>query len=55
MLDNIVRDVSVIKDQYQIHNNLRSCHSAQKANYTIEEYIPIKSTTNFLEKTQGSN
>ena len=43
VLDNIVKDVSVIKDQYQIPNNLRSCHSAQIANYTIEGHVPIKS------------
>ena len=36
VVDNIVEDVSVIKNQYQIPNNLRSCHSAQIANYTIE-------------------
>merc|ERR1711991_1020767 len=29
VVDNIVEDVSVIKNQYQIPNKLRSCHSAQ--------------------------
>ena len=43
VVDNIVEDVSVIKNQYQIPNNLRSCHSAQIANYTIEGHVPIKS------------
>ena len=28
VFDKIVEDVSVIKNQYQIPNNLRSCHSA---------------------------
>ena len=35
VVDNIVEDVSLIKSQYKIPNNLRSCHSAQIANYTI--------------------
>ena len=43
VVDNIVEDVSIIKNQYQIPNNLRSCHSAQIANYTIEGHIPIDS------------
>ena len=43
VVDNIVEDVSVIKNQYQIPNNLRSCHSAQIANYTIEGHVPIES------------
>ena len=28
VVDNVVEDISVIKNQYQIPNNLRSCHSA---------------------------
>ena len=48
---NIVEDVSVIKNQYQIPNNLRSCHSAQIANYTIEGHVPIESINKlFREK-----
>jgi len=43
VVDNIVKDVSVIKNQYQIPNNLRSCHSAQIANYAIEGHVPIES------------
>ncbi len=43
VVDNIVEDVSAIKNQYQIPNNLRSCHSAQIANYRIEGHVPIKS------------
>ena len=43
VVDNIVEDVSAIKNQYQIPNNLRSCHSAQIANYTIEGHVPIES------------
>ena len=51
VVDNIVEDVSVIKNQYQIPNNLRSCHSAQIANYTIEGHVPIKSINKlFREK-----
>ena len=50
VVDNIVEDVSVIKDQYQIPNNLRSCHSAQIANYTIEGHVPIKSINKLLRE-----
>ncbi len=52
VVDYIVKDVSVIKNQYQIPNNLRSCHSAQIANYTIEGHVPIESINKlFREKT----
>ena len=51
VVDNIVEDISVIKKQYQIPNNLRSCHSAQIANYKIEGHVPIKSINKlFREK-----
>ena len=51
VVDNIVEEVSVIKSQYQIPNNLRSCHSAQIANYTIEGHVPIESINKlFREK-----
>jgi len=51
VVDNIVEDVSVIKKQYQIPNNLRSCHSAQISNYTIEGHVPIESINKlFREK-----
>jgi hypothetical protein len=51
VIDNIVEDISVIKDQYQVPTNLKSCHSAQIANYTIEGHIPIKSINKlFREK-----
>ena len=51
VVDKIVEDVSVIKNQYQIPNNLRSCHSAQIANYTIEGHVPIESINKlFREK-----
>ena len=43
VVDNIVEDILVIKDQYQIPNNLRSFHTAQIANYTIEGHVTIKS------------
>ena len=43
VVDNIVEDVSVIKNQYQIPNTLSSCHSAQIANFTIEGHVPIES------------
>ena len=50
VVDNIVEDISVIKDQYQVPNNLRSCHSAQIAYYTIEGHVPIKSINKLFRK-----
>ena len=51
VFDYIVEDVSVIKNQYQIPNNLRSCHSAQIANYTVEGHVPIESINKlFIER-----
>tara|TARA_B100000886_G_C20253894_1_gene419983 strand:+ start:142 stop:543 length:402 start_codon:yes stop_codon:yes gene_type:complete len=43
VVDNEFEDISVIKDQYQFPNNLRSCQSSQIANYTIEGHVQIKS------------
>ena len=51
VVDNIVEDVSAIKNQYQIPNNLRSCHSSKIDNYTIEGHVPIESINKlFIEK-----
>ena len=50
VVDNIVEDVSAIKIQYQIPNNLRSCHSAQIGKYTIEGHVPIESINKLLEE-----
>jgi len=55
VVDNIVENVSVIKKQYQIPNNLRSCHSAKIGNYTIEGHVPIQSINKlFKEKPRIS-
>ena len=43
VVDNIVEDVSVVKNQYQIPNNLRSCHTAQIGKYMIEGHTPVES------------
>ena len=48
--DNIVEDVSGIKNQYKIPNNLRSCHSAKIGNYTIEGHVPIDSITKLFKE-----
>ena len=53
VVDNVVEDVSVIKNQYQIPNNLRSCHSAQIANYAIEGHVPIKSINKLFREKPG--
>ena len=50
VVDNLVEDDSVIKEQYQIPNNLRSCHSAQNTNYTIEGHVPIKSINKLFKE-----
>ena len=55
VVDNIVADVSVIKNQYQIPNNLRSCHSAQIDNYTIEGHVPIESINKLFRETPNIN
>ena len=55
VVDNKVEDVSVIKNQYQIPNNLRSCHSAQIANYTIEGHVPIESINKLFREKPNIN
>ena len=55
VVDNIVEDVSVIKNQYQIPNNLKSCHSAQIANYTIEGHVPIESINKLFREKPNIN
>ena len=55
VVDNIVEDVSVIKNQYQIPNNLRSCHSAQIANYTIEGHVSIESSNKLIRENPNIN
>ena len=55
VVDNVIEDVSAIKKQYKIPNNLRSCHSAQIGEYTIEGHVPIESITKlFKEKPSVS-
>ena len=55
VVDNIVEDVSAIKIQYLIPNNLRSCHSAQIANYTIEGHVPIESINKLFREKPNIN
>ena len=55
VVDKIVEDVSVIKNQYQIPNNLRSCHSAQIANYMIEGHVPIESINKLFRENPNIN
>ena len=43
VVDNVVEDISIIKDQYSIPNNLRSCHTAKMGNYLIEGHVPFES------------
>ena len=55
VVDNIVQDISVIKNQYQIPNNLRSCHSAQIDKYTIEGHVPIESINKLFREKPSIN
>ena len=55
VVDNIVEDVLVIKNQYQIPNNLRSCHTAQIANYKIEGHVPIESIKKLFREKPNIN
>ncbi len=55
VVDNIIDDASVIKNKYQIPNNLRSCHSAQIANYTIEGHVPIESINKLFREKPNIN
>ena len=43
VVDNIVEDISLIKEQYSIPNNFRSCHTAKMGNYLLEGHVPFQS------------
>lgn len=45
-----VQDVSVIKDQYEIPNALRSCHTTVIGDYFVEGHIPIEAVNKLLEE-----
>jgi hypothetical protein len=53
VVDNIVEDVSWIKNQYKIPNNIRSCYSAKIGKYTIEGHFPIKSINKLFREKPG--
>ena len=55
LVDKIVQDLSRIKSQYQIPNNLRSCHFTQKANYRIKVHVPIESIKKLLRGKPNIN
>ena len=55
VVDNVVEDISVIKDQYQFPNNWRSCHSAQIVNFTIERPVPIESINKLFGEKPNIN
>ena len=55
VVDNIVEDVSVMKKHHQIPNNLRSCHTAKIANYTIEGHVPIESINKLFREQPNVN
>ena len=50
VVDNIVENISGIKQQYNIPNNLRSCHTAKIGNYTIEGHVPIESINKLFKE-----
>ena len=43
VVDNVVEDISLIKNQYSIPNNLQSCHTAKMGNYLLEGHVPFES------------
>ena len=43
VVDNIVEDISLIKEQHSIPNNFRSCHTAKMGNYLLEGHVPFQS------------
>ena len=49
-MDNIVKNISGIKQQYNIPNNLRSCHTAKIGNYKIEGHVPIESINKLFKE-----
>ena len=50
VVDNVVEDISGIKKQYNVPNNLRSCHSAKIGRYTIEGHVPIESINKLFKE-----
>ena len=54
VVDNLVENISEIKNQYQIPNNLRSCHSSKIGDYSIEENVPIDSIKKVLKVYHSS-
>ena len=55
VVNNILEDVSTIKNKYQITNNLRSCNSAQLGKYTIEGHVPIESIKKLFREKPSIN
>ena len=43
VFDNVIEDISTIKNQYAIPNNLRSCHTAKMGNYILEGHVHFES------------
>ena len=43
VVDYIVEDISLIKEQYSIPNNFWSCHTAKMGIYLLESHVPIQS------------
>ena len=50
VVDNIVEDISEIKKQHNVPNNLRSYHSAKIGNYTVEGHVPIESIKKLFQE-----
>ena len=43
VVDNVVEDISLIKNKSLIPNNLQSCHTAKMGNYLLEGHVPFES------------
>ena len=53
VVDNILEDISGIKKQFKVPNNLISCHSAKIGNYIIEGHVPIESINKLFKEKKN--
>ena len=47
---NIVNDVSIIKSEYNIPQNMVSCHTSVIGNYFVEGHVPLEAINKLLEE-----
>ena len=47
---NIVDDIDSVKDEYNIPNNLRSCHTSIIGEYFVEGHMPLEAVKKLLDE-----